>query len=102
MERRLRVVAGGRSVTITGVERGEWDRLSDPCPDCGGREFAHVGTAGARYGVRNGGVVRRADIWDAERPLFTRCRACGAVLYKHPAFVLRFDPRADGVVGLER
>lgn len=98
MERTLRVVDGDRSFAITGIERDDWDSLRDPCPDCGAREFEHVSTSGGRYGVREESVVLRSDLWDAERSLFARCRACGTVLYKHPAFALRFGPDADGFV----
>jgi len=32
----------------------------------------------------------RSDFWDAEQSLFTRCRECREILYKHPAFDLLF------------
>lgn len=99
MERSIRVVVDGQSFVITGLDRDEWDGLNDACPDCGGREFEHLSTAGGRYGVQEGTVVLRSELWDADRPLFTRCRECGEVLYKHPAFDLVFGPDADRVVG---
>jgi len=102
MERALRVDDGDRSFTISGVDRDDWDGLADPCPACGGREFDHVATAGGRYGVRDGAVVSRSDFWDAERALWTRCRGCERILYKHPAADLLFDPGEDGGAAIER
>ena len=32
----------------------------------------------------------RSDFWDADRSLFTQCRECREILYKHPAFNLLF------------
>ena len=99
MERRLRVVADGLSVVITGIAREGWDGLTDACPACGGREFEHVSTAGGRYELQNGTAVLRSELWDADRSLFARCRECGEILYKHPAFELVFGPDADRVAG---
>lgn len=99
MERNLRVVADSQSFVITGVVREGWDGLTDACPACGGREFEHVSTAGGRYGMRDGIAVLRSELWDADRPLFTRCRECGETLYKHPAFELLFGPDSGGVAG---
>jgi formate dehydrogenase maturation protein FdhE len=101
MTRTLRVVGDDRSFTITGVERGEWEGMDDACPACGGREFDHVATAGGHYGVRDGTAVLRSDFWDADRAVRTRCRDCGTVLHKHPAFDLLFGPDADGGAGFD-
>jgi hypothetical protein len=97
MERSLRVVADGQSFVITGVDRNEWEELTDACPACGGREFDHLSTSGGHYGVQNGTAVLRSDLWDADRSLFTRCRECGEILHKHPAFDLLFGPDADAI-----
>ena len=83
--------ANGDEHELTCVERDDWSSLSDPCPECGGQEFNHISTSGGHYGSRDGPVVLRSDFWGAEKPLFTRCRDCRAVLYKHPAFDLLFD-----------
>ena len=102
MKRTLRVVSEDRSFTIAGVETDEWEGMSDPCPTCGGRGFEHVSAGGGYYGVRDGTVVLRSDCWDADRALRTRCRVCGTMLHKHPAFDLLFDldamegARSDG------
>ena len=95
MTRRLQVVGDDRSFTITGVDSDEWEGMRDPCPTCGSRGFEHVSARGGYYGVRDGIVVLRSDVWDADRAIRTRCRACGTVLHKHPAFDLLFDHGPD-------
>ena len=82
----------GNEQTISGVRREDWEDLTDPCPECGGREFDHLSTSGGHYGAHDSTVVLRADFWDADHPLLTRCRDCRETLYKHPAFDLLFEP----------
>jgi len=65
--------------------------MNDPCPECGGLEFNHFSVSGGHYGARDSAVVMRSDFWDADQSLFTRCRECREILYKHPAFDLLFS-----------
>lgn len=76
--------------TISGVKRDDWESMNDPCPECGGLEFNHFSVSGGHYGSRDSAVVMRSDFWDAEQSLFTRCRECREILYKHPVFDLLF------------
>jgi len=85
----------GTEHELSGVKRDDWGGMDDPCPECGGEEFNHISTSGGHYGPRETAVVMRSDFWDAEQPLFTRCRDCRTVLYKHPAFDLLFDSSDD-------
>ena len=81
----------GTTKEIVGVDRDDWDGLSDPCPVCGSCEFDHFATTGGHFGRQGTAVIERTDYWDAKRQLFTRCRGCDEVLYKHPAFDLLFE-----------
>lgn len=97
MERELTVRDGEYERSITGIEHAEWDGMGTPCPGCGSREYRHFETAGGRYGVRQGALVRRSDYWGTARNLYTQCLECDDVLYKHPAFDLLFsNPESAG------
>jgi len=93
--------ANGDEHELTCVDRDDWDSLSDPCPECGGQGFTHISTSGGRYGPQDETVVMRSDFWDVERPLFTRCRDCREVVYRHPAFDLLFEIDLDDGVAAD-
>ena len=80
----------GNEQTISGVKRDDWESMNDSCPECGGLEFNHFSASGGHYGSRDTAVVMRSDFCDADRSLYTRCRDCREILYKHPAFDLLF------------
>ncbi|WP_435102401.1 hypothetical protein [Halarchaeum sp. P4] len=98
MERTWRLDDGERTRTITAVRHPTWQGMTDPCPECGAREFRHVTTTGGRYECVDGVVLRRAEYWDGEGVLFVQCLDCDAVLYKHPAFDLSASTAGDVVV----
>ncbi|WP_139136210.1 hypothetical protein [Haladaptatus sp. W1] len=92
MELPIRVIdADDNERKISGINRDDWTDMTDPCPECGGQEFNHFSTSGGYYGSRDTTVVLRSDFWDAEQSLFTRCRNCRKILFKHPAFDLLSD-----------
>lgn len=92
MESPIRVIGqDGMVREITGIDREGWDGINDSCPDCGGCEFDHFTATGGHFGRRGTAVIERTDYWDAKCQLFTRCRDCDEVLYKHPAFDLLFE-----------
>lgn len=68
------------------VERGDWDGMTDPCPDCQGTEFDHVRYEGGHYGQHQGTVIQLTDYWDQKGSLYTACKNCNEVLYKNPAY----------------
>lgn len=76
---------------ISGIKRDDWHDMSDPCPECGGREFNHLSTTGGHYGSQDTAIVMRSDFWGVEQRLFTCCRDCHEILHKHPAFDLLFN-----------
>lgn len=103
MEVTMRVIGeDGNEREICGIERDDWNDMSDPCPECGGREFNQISTSGGHYGPRNTAIVMRSDFWGVEQSLFTRCRDCREILYKHPAFDLLFDFGEDSTKTLDR
>ncbi|WP_144050369.1 hypothetical protein [Halorubrum persicum] len=81
----------GTEQIITGIKRDDWENMNDPCPECGDVEFNHFSVSGGHYGSRDSAVVMRSDFWDADQSLFTSCRECREILYKHPAFDLLFS-----------
>lgn len=92
MELPFRVIRqNGTEHRIVGINRNDWQGLDDPCPNCGHHEFDHFTVSGGHYGPRGTAIIERTDFWDSKRRLFTRCRKCGEILYKHPAFDLLFD-----------
>lgn len=102
MKLSMRVIdEDGNEQTISAVKREDWENMTDPCPECGGCEFNHFSTSGEHYGSRDSAVVMRSDFWDAERSLFTRCRDCREILYKHPAFDLLFKSNDDVETSLD-
>ncbi|WP_139231265.1 hypothetical protein [Halostagnicola kamekurae] len=101
MSRSLRVIdEDGIEQEINGIKRDDWKNLNDPCPNCGGCEFNHLSTSGGHYGKRDTAIVMRSDFWNVDQPLFTRCRDCREILYKHPAFDLLFEAD-DGNLGFD-
>ena len=78
------------------VTRDDWETMNDPCPECGEQEFVHYQTGGGRFGEFGGVIIERSDYGHATRALLTRCRECGAVLFKHPAFDLLFETEDTG------
>lgn len=102
MEETIRVIRDDTAQEIVGVKRDDWNGLADPCPECGHTEFNHFKSAGGHYGPYQGAVVERTDFWDANRSLYTRCRECGEILYKHPAFDLLYpvDGEDDAIIDL--
>ncbi|MFA9427120.1 hypothetical protein [Natronorubrum sp. A-ect3] len=96
METRIRVTdEDGKETEITGVNRNDWDGLSESCPECGSDEFDHFEVTGGHYGKQGKAIIERTDYWSAKQSLFTQCKSCGEVLYKHPAFDLLFDLDGD-------
>lgn len=96
MEFSIRILdANGNERELSGVKRDDWEGMNDSCPECGGREFNHVLTSGGHYGLRDGAVVMRSDFWDIDQSLFTQCRDCREILYKHPAYELIFKFEGD-------
>jgi len=96
MELRIRVIyEDGTEHSICGISRDDWSGLGDPCPECGHQEFNHFKSAGGHYGPYQSAVIERTDFWDANRPLFTRCRDCREILYQHPAFALLYPLEGD-------
>jgi Zn finger protein HypA/HybF involved in hydrogenase expression len=92
MNLRLRIIHDdGTEHNIEGIMRADWDSLTDPCPKCGGQEFDYFQVSGGHYGSHQGTIIERKDFWDANQPLFTRCRDCDEILYKHPAFDLLYS-----------
>jgi len=102
MEISMRVVdEDEKEQIISGVSREDWESITDPCPECGGYEFNHVTTSGGHYGSSDSAVILRSDFWDVDRSLFTRCRNCREILYKHPAFDLLFNLNDDAETSLK-
>lgn len=85
----------GTEHSIEGITRSDWHGLGDPCPECNHQEFDHFNATGGHYGPYQGAVIERTDFWDANQPLFTRCRGCDEILYKHPAFDLLYPLEGD-------
>lgn len=105
MRIRIRVIHdSGVEHRIEGIARDDWHGLGDPCPECGHREFDHFQTSGGHYGPYQSTVIERTDFWDANQPLFTRCRGCKEILYKHPAFDLLYpiDGDDEAVIRFDR
>jgi hypothetical protein len=68
------------------ILREDWDGMMDPCPECDGTEFDHLQYSGGQYGQENQTVIERADYWDQKGSLYTACKECDEVLFKHPAY----------------
>ena len=85
----------GETTHTSGCKRDDWQGLTDPCPECGSCEFSHYRVTGGHYGKQGSSVIMRTDYWSAERTLFTQCKSCNEVLFKHPAFDLLFDPDGE-------
>ena len=93
MKQQIRVIReNGVESRIERIDRDDWDGVDDPCPNCGTREFNHYTASGGHFGQQGTNIVERTDFWNSERKLFTQCRHCDEVLYKHPAFDLLFEP----------
>ena len=102
MEIRMRVTdSDGEETKITGIDRDDWHGLRDSCPECGSHEFNHFGTTGGQYGKQREAVIKRTDYWDAKQPLYTQCKSCNEILFKHPAFDLLFDLDGDNSSAIE-
>ena len=102
MDLSMRVIEDdGNEREIRGIKHNDWNDMNDPCPECGGREFDHISTSGGHYGPRETVIVMRSDFWSAEQSLFTRCRDCHEILYKHPAFDLLFNLDEDSTEALD-
>lgn len=78
----------GSTFELEYVQYEDWGGLSEPCPECHGTEFNHVRYEGGHYGQHQGVVVERTDYWYQQGGLYTECRGCDEVLYKHPAYEL--------------
>ena len=91
----------GKESEITGIDRDDWHGLSESCPECGSHEFDHFEVNGGHYGKHEETVIKRTDYWSGTRPLFTRCKSCDEVLFKHPAFELLFDMGDDNDTVIE-
>ena len=84
-------------IRIEAVSRDDWAGLTDPCPECHGTEFDRVWYEGGHYGHEGEAVVLRTDYWDQKGEIYTACKECGVVLYKHPAYdLLRTLEGAEG------
>jgi len=102
MRLQIRVIRDdGTECIIEGIARDDWNSLHDRCPECGNREFDHFRASGGHYGPNENTVVERSDFWDAKLPLYTRCRSCREILYKHPAFELLYSVGDNDDVVLE-
>ena len=73
---------------IESIEREDWDSMQDPCPECTGTEFDHVRYEGGHYGQQENAIIERTDYWYQQGSLYTACKSCDEVLYKHPAYDL--------------
>ena len=91
----------GETTHIEGSKREDWGGLMDPCPVCGDHEFDHFRVSGGHYGKEGNDIVERTDYWSAKQVLFTQCKSCDEVLFKHPAFDLLFDPENDNEAVIE-
>lgn len=60
--------------------------MAEPCPECDGTEFDHMNYEGGHFGHYQDAVIERTDYWDQKGSLYTACRGCGEVLFKHPAY----------------
>ena len=78
----------GDNLNIESVLRTDWDGLNEPCPVCGGKEFDHTRYESGHYGIEEDAVVLRTDYWGRKGSMYTECKDCGEVLYKHPAYDL--------------
>lgn len=87
-QRHTVTLSDGGSFEIEAVRRNDWEGLSDACPECNSTEFDHIRFEGGRYGHRDDVPILRADYWDQKGSLYTACKECDTVLYKHPAFDL--------------
>jgi len=76
----------GDVLTIEGICRDGWEGMNEPCPNCGSTEFEHIEFEGGAYGQSEDAVILRTDYWNQKGSLYTECRECGFVLYKHPAY----------------
>lgn len=81
-------------VQIEAIHRDDWTGMTDPCPECNGTEFDHIRYEGVHYGRMDNTTVLRTDYWAQKGSIYTACKRCETVLYKHPAYdLLRvFDP----------
>jgi hypothetical protein len=86
----------GEERRIAAIRHPEWERMDEPCPECGEHEFRHFSSDGGQYGAHGGTVILRSDYWDTNRELFTQCLGCDAVLYKHPAYDLLYQREDSG------
>ena len=68
------------------IEREDWEGMIEPCPECEGTEFDHVRYEGGHYGQYGDTVIERTDYWYQHGSLYTACKDCDEVLYKHPAY----------------
>jgi hypothetical protein len=79
-------ISDERILEIEYVYRDDWEGISDPCPECHAIEFDHVRYDGGHYGHYQGAVIERRDYWYQKGSLYTGCRGCGEILFKHPAY----------------
>lgn len=93
-QRHTVMLSDGGSFQIEAVRRDDWEGLGDTCPECSATEFDHVRFEGGRYGSTDDAVVLRTDYWNQKGGLFTACKECDTVLYKHPAFDLLRELRS--------
>jgi hypothetical protein len=56
--------SNGTEREITEKRYPDWEKLGDPCPECGTTEYRHFTAEGGRYGTEKGTVVRRSDYWE--------------------------------------
>ncbi|MFP9061968.1 hypothetical protein ACLI4R_15755 [Natrialbaceae archaeon A-chndr2] len=96
MKNRIKVTwQSGKETEITGINRDDWHGVSESCPECGTHEFDHFEVTGGHFGKQGQAIIERTDYWSAKRSLFTRCKSCDEVLFKHPSFDLLFNPDED-------
>lgn len=77
-----------RTVEIEYIERRDWEGVNEACPECQATEFDHVRYEGGHYAQQGTAVVERTDYWEQKGRLYTACKECDEILYKHPAYAV--------------
>jgi len=78
----------GTVMQIEKVIRKDWNDMTEACPVCGGTEFNHIQFEGGLYQQRGETIIQQKDYWNKKGTLYTECKNCDEVLFKHPAYDL--------------
>jgi len=79
---------------VESVNRDDWEKLSEPCPECGSTRIRERHLAGntqsSRKVTRDNATKDRIaspiqDLDGLNQLLFAKCKGCDEILYMHPA-----------------